>query len=261
MARPVPVSIHQATIRQNAATSGDLATASHLVPPIGDRIMNREILARPFPEALIRSRKGPFNQTFSYVEGAEYIRRLNDAFESEWSFEIVQHHIRDTEVLVIGQLTAAGVTKMAFGGSSITVSREGEVVSIADDLKAAATDALKKAASLLGVGLHLYISEPEIKPSIHAPQPKPDGKGNGNGRKNGDREKCANGTVVRDRLTQKQLSAIWGMARSLGLSADAVRQRSVQAFGVIPEQLSRADASALIGELGEALSSPASSAA
>ena len=87
--------------------------------------MNREILEREFPSALIRSRKGPFGQTFSYVEGAEYIRRLKEAFEGEFSFEIVQHIIRDNEVIVIGKLTAGTVTKMAFGGSSITVSREG----------------------------------------------------------------------------------------------------------------------------------------
>ena len=34
--------------------------------------------------------------------------------------------------------------------------KTGKPVSIGDDLKAAATDALKKGASLLGVGLHLY---------------------------------------------------------------------------------------------------------
>jgi hypothetical protein len=39
----------------------------------------------------------------------------------------------------------------------ITKAKEtGEIISLADDLKAAATDALKKAATLLGVGLHLY---------------------------------------------------------------------------------------------------------
>jgi hypothetical protein len=33
-------------------------------------------------------------------------------------------------------------------------------VFLADDLKAAATDALKKAATLLGLGLHLYRNDP-----------------------------------------------------------------------------------------------------
>ena len=135
--------------------------------------MNREILERPFPEALIRTRKGALGQTFSYVEG----RRVSSGGSTrhstaEWSFEIVEHHIRDTEVVVLGKLTAGSITKMAFGGSSITVTREGEVISIADDLKSAATDALKKAASLLGVGLHLY-SEPAARPRPRARPPRP----------------------------------------------------------------------------------------
>ena len=56
----------------------------------------------------------------------------------------------------VAKLTADGVMKMSFGGTSITRDRDGRPVSIADDLKAAATDSLKKAASILGMGLHLY---------------------------------------------------------------------------------------------------------
>jgi len=216
--------------------------------------MNRELLEKPFPDNLIRSRKGRLGQQFSYVEGAEYVRRLNDAFEGEWSFEIVEHHVRDTEVIVIGKLTAAAVTKMAFGGSSITVSREGEVISIADDLKAAATDALKKAASLLGVGLHLYSSDRPVEAASPG-----NGAAKGNGQRNGNKHRDrANGTSNGNRLTQRQLSAIWGMGRSLGLSADKIRERTVQVFGVQPEHLSKSDASSFITELGQGLSGPAS---
>ena len=35
--------------------------------------MNRDILERPFDSALFKSRKGPFGQSFSYVEGTEYV--------------------------------------------------------------------------------------------------------------------------------------------------------------------------------------------
>jgi len=168
----------------------------------------------------------------------------------------VEHHVRDNEVVVIGKLTAAAVTKMAFGGSSITVTREGEVISIADDLKAAATDALKKAASLFGVGLHLYSSErPSEAASPQAARPgnaasKNTGNGNGKGR-------AAAGASNGNRLTQKQLSCIWSMGRSLGLSADQIRERTVQVFGVQPEHLSKSDASSFITELGEGLSGAA----
>ena len=218
--------------------------------------MNRDILEQPFPNELLRTRKGPFGNSFSYVEGSAYIARLNNAFEGNWSFEVVEHHVREAEVVVLGKLVADGVTKMSFGGSSITVSREGEVISIADDLKAAATDALKKAASLLGVGLHLYSSErPTEAPGNGASKNKVNGNGNGNG--NG-HHRNPTGASNGNRLTPKQLSCIWSMARSLNLSADQLRERTVQVYGVQPEHLSKVDASSFITELGEGLSGPAS---
>jgi len=215
--------------------------------------MNRTLLEQPFAKELLKTRKGTFGKPFTYVEGAEYIRRLNEAFEGDWSFEVVEHQTLDTEVVVLGKLVAGSVTKMAFGGSSVTVSREGEIISIADDLKAAATDALKKASSLLGVGLHLY-SEPTDTTSGRngrcSPAPR---RGNGNGRGNDNGRTATNGNGG-DRLTQKQLSCIWGMARSLGRSVEDVRQHTVNAYGAQPEQMSKGDASNLITELGEALS-------
>jgi len=215
--------------------------------------MNRQLLEQPFPKELLKTRKGTFGKPFTYVEGAEYIRRLNDAFEGDWSFEVVEHQTLDTEVVVLGKLVAGSVTKMAFGGSSVTVNREGEIVSIADDLKAAATDALKKASSLLGVGLHLY-GEPADAATGRNGRSTAPRRGNGNGRSNGyGRNKPANGNG-HDRLTQKQLSCIWGMARSLGRSVEDVRQHTVDAYGVQPEQMNKTDASNLITELGEALS-------
>lgn len=48
--------------------------------------MNRSILEQPFEGQLIKNRRGAFGKTISSVEGSEYIRRLNDAFEGEWSF-------------------------------------------------------------------------------------------------------------------------------------------------------------------------------
>jgi hypothetical protein len=211
--------------------------------------MNRTELERPFEAALIKSRRGAFGQTISYVEGAEYVRRLNDAFEGEWCFEVVEHHVYDAEVVVIGRLSAGGITKMAFGGSSITTnSQTGEIVSLADDLKSAATDALKKAASMLGVGLHLYSDPPRdaaparrVAPRPQPPRPVPS---NGQPRGNG-----GNGGNGHDRLTQRQLAAIWSIGRNLEVSADELRRRSLEMFGVVPEHLGKADASAFITDL------------
>lgn len=91
----------------------------------------------------------------SYVDVASVVSRLNEACDA-WDFHIDRYEVRDEEVLVQGRLVADGVTKCAFGGSSITVDKQGKAVSIPDDLKSAASDALKKGASLLGVGLELY---------------------------------------------------------------------------------------------------------
>ncbi|MFA5762784.1 MAG: Rad52/Rad22 family DNA repair protein [Bacilli bacterium] len=192
--------------------------------------MNRQILEQPFPQNLIKSRKGFAGKQLAYVEGSNYIERLNQAFEGEWSFEILQHEVQASEVIVLGKLTAGGIVKAAFGGSAITIARDtGETVSLADDLKSAATDSLKKACSLLGIGLHLYSSETVVPQNE---QPK---------------VKTANG----DRLTQKQLAAIWSIARNLGMGSDEARRRCVKAFNCVPEQLSKSDASYFIQELAE----------
>ena len=121
--------------------------------------MNRELLEKPFDPNQIKQRKGNFGKMLDYIEGHSVIERLNMVFDSEWSFSILEHRILEEtdEVLVVGQLRAGNVVKTQFGSSLITRAREsGEPVSLADDYKAAATDSIKKCASLLGVGLHLY---------------------------------------------------------------------------------------------------------
>ena len=201
--------------------------------------MERTAVERPFDRALIKTRRGPFGQELSYVEVTEYVRRLNEVFEGAWSYQILRWDIRDSEVIVHGRLVAGDIIKEAFGGSSITTSRDtGEVISLADDLKSASSDCLKRACRLLGIGLHLYTDDTSDKASGDNGHRR--SKGNGNGAR-------------RDRLTQKQASAIWGMGRSLGLSADQIRQRSVDAFGVVPEHLGKSDASSFISTLGEQL--------
>jgi len=121
--------------------------------------MNRQILEKPFNPEQIKQREGNFGKKLDYIEGHAVIQRLNDAFDADWSFAIIQHEtLKETdEVIVQGELKAGNVVKMQFGSSRITRAREsGDIISLADDLKAAATDALKKAATLFGVGLHLY---------------------------------------------------------------------------------------------------------
>jgi len=197
--------------------------------------MKRDVLERPFEAHLIKSRRGHSGKSFTYVEGAEYIKRLNEAFDGQWSFEIMEHHVRHRDVVVVGRLDAGGCTKIAFGGAVVTTSQQtGEPLNLADDLKAAATDALKKAASLFGVGLHLHSSDSAPKEAtVEVLGTRLAGSGGGSG----------------SGPTERQVNAIMAIGRKLGLTSETLRQRAIDRFGSPLEELSRSDASALIDEL------------
>ena len=216
-------------------------------------------LEEPFDPEQVKYRPGNFGQTLAYIEGHSVIKRLNEVFQSRWSFEIVEHQVNQNEVQVLGKLTCCNgtVTKMAFGGSKVTVNSDtGEEVCIVDDLKAAATDALKKAASLLGVGLHLY-----EKAGVHSAGAKgnEDGKGNGGATPSSSQSDPSqsdgpgNGNRGGDaRLTARQLAAIYAIAKSKGMDKDDVQRMSVQNFDRMPNFLSKTQASDMIQSLQSA---------
>jgi hypothetical protein len=249
--------------------------------------MNRALLERPFEPGQIRQRKGR-NGVLDYVEGHTVIARLNEALDGAWSFEITHHDIREDEVLVIGKLTAEGITKMAFGTSQVTREKgSGALVSLGDDLKAAATDALKKCATFLGVGLHLYAEKPlagrgaamragaparppgppgtpPARPasSVPGPRPSPGQSSNGHGGPpaNGaggrpapwreEAPSAGNGAAgTNGRVTDRQLDAIVRIAAVKGLRPADIDGMSLRAFGRKPAELGRGEASSLIKEL------------
>ena len=57
----------------------------------------------------------------------------------------------------------------------------------------------------------------------------------------------------RNRLTSKQLAALWALARKLDIDGVAFRNRVRERFNVTVEFLSRNDASTIIGELSAKL--------
>jgi hypothetical protein len=221
--------------------------------------MNRESLEKPFAPEQIRQRKGR-NGVLDYVEGHSVIQRLNEALEGAWSFEIVHHEIREEEVVVIGRLTAENVVKMAFGGSQVTREREsGALISISDDLKSAATDAMKKCATFLGVGLHLYAEKPiagrgpAAPPRPAAAPPRPPARPPVNGTRPSQGAQPGNGQPsnghARGGITPRQLDAIWKVGRAKGLDPGAVEHMSLRVFNRKPDALTRDEASNLIREL------------
>jgi hypothetical protein len=197
------------------------------------------VLTRPFTE--VRTRPGRNGASISYIEGHQVVLRLNEALAGDWSFRVLQHEVMEGEVLVLGELKTGEVIKHAFGGSEVTRTRDGKVVSVADDLKSAATDALKKAATLLGVGLHLYGPE-EVVPPV-APQgpklvPQPEGE--------------EPGVPETNRLTRKQAEFIAKLARTNGLAKAEVDELARTRYGKSSSYLTVREASDFIKVLTSA---------
>src|SRR5438876_10801050 len=182
--------------------------------------MNRDLLEKPFAPEQIKRRQGMNGDLLDYIEGCAVIQRLNECFNAEWIFEVQEHRVYDDEVVVLGKLTAQGVSKSQFGKSRITRSRkDNSIISVGDDLKAAATDCLKKCATLFGIGLHLYFAAPLAGNGS--------GQGNGHdaGQGNGQHDSGTSEGSGTDsgRLTAKQLSAIFSLAKARGWSNKRVR--------------------------------------
>jgi hypothetical protein len=216
--------------------------------------MNRALLEKPFEPSQIKQRQGKFGHILDYVEGHVVTSRLNEAFESNWSFEIVKYRIiKDPgEVLVLGKLTAEGVTKMAFGSKEIERSKDTKaIVSLGDDLKAASTDALKKAASLLGVGLYLYSDQRLNGPPEGGHPEKQDKSNPTENEKNQPGPKNEPGTTGDNegRLTNKQLAMIFAVGKSKGLQTKDIKDKALATFNKNLNFLTKAEASTLINAL------------
>lgn len=137
-----------------------------------------DALSEPFDKKFIKQRDGAFGRTLDYIEAHIIIQRLNDVFGANWNFEvltkpnesIINGHLVVQVRLTVPNIDADGkiigwVVKEQVGGKKITVMKvDKSILDLASDFKAATTDALKKAATLLGVGLDLYGSdEKEVK--------------------------------------------------------------------------------------------------
>jgi hypothetical protein len=119
----------------------------------------------------------PFDVTFTdvrggvqvtFISGEQVVSRLNEVLGvAGWSFRILRHEIHPEadEVWVLGEIVAEidgkSVTRQQFGSQKIKRSRStGAPLDLGFDLKGASTDAMKKCASWLGVGLYLSRKAP-----------------------------------------------------------------------------------------------------
>jgi hypothetical protein len=120
--------------------------------------------------------------------------------------------------------------KSAFGGAMIS-DKHGAVLSVADDLKSAASDSLKKCATLLGVGLELYGGQPDV----HATRSD---------------TRSHEARFAEERATVRQLAAIHAASRRRGFSKERLASYVNEHTGKNElSHLSRREASGLIDSL------------
>jgi hypothetical protein len=143
-------------------------------------------LAARFPASAHKTRKQG-GRDLTYVDGEMVVSRLNEALGFDgWSFEVKGVTVLDDEVWAQGRLTVYSgertIIREQTGGQIINrtrgqpaiaaqpadgerpaiqaqPARKGDVIELANDIKGAVTDCLKKCATLVGVGLYLYDPE------------------------------------------------------------------------------------------------------
>jgi hypothetical protein len=126
-------------------------------------------LSEQFPKEVERQlKKG--GTSLTYIPVSEVINRLNKVLGIDgWSYEIIKcerdaldpdfivAHVRMT--IYPGADKFVSAVKDGFGGQKIKRTKNGDIVDLGDEFKGAVSDALKKAAQSLGVGLYLARTE------------------------------------------------------------------------------------------------------
>ena len=90
-------------------------------------------------------------------------KALNHIFGGNWDFEVLEHGVEGGQVWVKGKLTVHGpqtgqtISKMQFGRVDIKYKcGTKDMLDFGNDLKGAASDALKKCASMFGIASDIY---------------------------------------------------------------------------------------------------------
>jgi recombination DNA repair RAD52 pathway protein len=136
-------------------------------------------LTEPFPQTAIKQRQGGGGRALSYVEGHTVIHRLIAATENNYSFRVLAIETRTVQtqrgtatlVTATVELELPGLGARQHIGVQMVNDAGGE-----DLVKGAITDALKKAATLFGIGLELYgpdYESGEIAAPVQRSTPRP----------------------------------------------------------------------------------------
>ncbi len=121
------------------------------------------------PKEFIKTRPGAGGQSFRYVTVGYVLSQLNIAFGFNWEWRVIEQQVGNDQIWLRGELTIKdfttgnSVTRSGVGGAIIKKStRNGEPISVANDLKSADSDALKVAAAKFGIGADVKFKEMEI---------------------------------------------------------------------------------------------------
>ncbi len=128
------------------------------------------LILKKTPERHVQRRKGRGGEEWDFVSGGYMRKVLNLMFGFDWDFEVIEHWILDGEIVVNGKLTCRcngrTIVKMQFGNKEIMYRKQTDEdkkagkpripLSIGNDMKSAATDALKKCASQIGIAADIY---------------------------------------------------------------------------------------------------------
>jgi len=193
-----------------------------------------------FPGERIPARPVRGGATVNYVPGWWFIQQANALFQHRWSFEVLEFHVGENQVYCKGQVTipipgyeetieypdgrkitkkveGTTITKTQFGGTDIkrkTGTRD--IIDIGDDLKSAATDAMKKCLTQFGFAPDIY----------------------------GKRETQEIGTP-----SSSQLDALYATAEKAGMSREAVVELAQEEFGDRPAALREIEVLGLINKV------------
>lgn len=125
-----------------------------------------QLLLKKTPTRFIKERPAKGGGTWKYVSGGYIHKCLNLMFGWDWDFEIMDEklYIEAGEVVVKGRLTCRSggktIVKTQFGNKDIVFKKDSlKPLSIGNDFKSAATDALKKCAASLGIAQDVYAPE------------------------------------------------------------------------------------------------------
>ena len=194
-----------------------------------DAMSQYDDLARPFDRQLVQNtQKG--GRSFTYIPASEVIVRLNKVLgPANWSSEAEAHRDGDWVIARV-TLTAKfqdGICHATqYGGQEIKKyakgDRAGQIMDLSSDFKGAVSDALKKCAQQLGVGL--YLSRPEGAASI---EPQSSGRnsssagqpGEGGGESTAS-ERRPSGAAPPPKPTLGNLKADMEAAKKAGLTFD-----------------------------------------